>query len=121
MPVRSGDERFFEALARHGDGPPRLVPARVGAGGCAVTPPRAESGPSLSAGIGTRLPGKLAAIGAFASQAGIRDRVEPDLIQSTARYWGRFANARYTGAFAVVADHGAVMAGPTSEAPHAAA
>ncbi len=80
-----------------------------------------EFGPSLFVGIDAQLPGKLAAIGAFASQTAIREYLEPDLIQSTARYWGRFARARYAEAFEVIRDHGAVMAGPTTEAPHAAA
>jgi two-component system response regulator HydG len=54
---------------------------------------------------------KLAAIGAFASQAGVRPYLEPDLIRATARYWSRFGAGRYAEAFEVVRDH---VAGPAA-------
>ncbi len=70
-----------------------------------------EFGPSLFVGIDAQLPGKLAAIGAFSSQTSVREYLEPDLIESTARYWGRFAEARYAEAFEVIRSRGAVFAG----------
>ncbi|MHB1874303.1 MAG: PIG-L deacetylase family protein [Streptosporangiaceae bacterium] len=77
-----------------------------------------EFGPSLFAGIDGQLSGKIEAIAAFASQASVRDYLEPELIQSTARYWGRFARARYAEPFEVIRDRGAAPTGPTSGAPH---
>jgi len=47
-----------------------------------------DFGPSLFVGIDASLPAKLAAIGAFGSQTSVREYLEPDLIESTARYWG---------------------------------
>src|ERR1022692_797840 len=48
--------------------------------------------------------GKLRAIDAFASQVVGRAYLEPDLIQSTARYWSRYGGGRYAEAFEVVRD-----------------
>ena len=45
---------------------------------------------------------KLQAIDAFASQVEIRAYLEPDLIQSTARYWSRYCEGRYAEPFEVV-------------------
>jgi two-component system response regulator HydG len=45
---------------------------------------------------------KLAALTAFGSQVDIRSYLEPDLIQSTARYWSRFGEGRYAEAFEVI-------------------
>jgi LmbE family N-acetylglucosaminyl deacetylase/CheY-like chemotaxis protein len=45
---------------------------------------------------------KLLAIQTFASQAEIRGYLDPDLIQSTARYWSRFGDGRYAEAFEVI-------------------
>ena len=70
-----------------------------------------DFGPSLFVGIDAQLDGKLAAIGAFISQTSVRDYLEPDLIKSTARYWGRFAQARYAEAFEVIRDRVAVRPG----------
>jgi two-component system, NtrC family, response regulator HydG len=64
--------------------------------------------PSLFVGIDAQLPGKLAAIGAFSSQTSVREYLEPDLIESTARYWGRFSEARYAEAFEVIRSRGTV-------------
>ena len=75
-----------------------------------------EFGPSLFVGIDEQLSGKLAAIGAFVSQTMVRDYLEPDLISSTARYWGRFAQARYAEAFEVVRDRGAIRSAAARDA-----
>ena len=56
---------------------------------------------------------KLQAINAFASQVEVRAYLEPDLIQSTARYWSRFGGGRYAEAFEVVRDS-AVSGQPVS-------
>lgn len=68
-------------------------------------------GPSLFVGIDAQLQGKLAAIGAFSSQTAVRDYLEPELIEATARYWGRFAEARFAEAFEVVRDRGSAVTG----------
>ena len=57
---------------------------------------------------------KLLAIQTFASQAEIRGYLDPDLIQSTARYWSRFGDGRYAEAFEVIRE-----AHDRSEVPHA--
>jgi two-component system, NtrC family, response regulator HydG len=57
---------------------------------------------------------KLAAIGAFASQAAVRPYLEPDLIEATARYWSRWGSGRFAEAFEVVRDH---AGGPVPGAP----
>ena len=49
----------------------------------------------------------------------MRDYLEPDLISSTARYWGRFAQARYAEAFEVVRDRGAIRSEPARDAHEA--
>jgi LmbE family N-acetylglucosaminyl deacetylase/CheY-like chemotaxis protein len=58
--------------------------------------------PTRFVNIDEHLERKLKAIGAFASQVEVRAYLEPDLIQSTARYWSRFGGARYAEAFEVV-------------------
>ena len=60
--------------------------------------------PARFVAIDAYLDGKLAAIGAFASQTAIRQYLEPDLIAATARYWSRFGDGRYSEAFEVVRD-----------------
>ncbi len=50
---------------------------------------------------------KLAAIGAFGSQVAVREYLEPDLIEATARYWSRFGGGRHAEAFEVVRDQAA--------------
>ena len=52
--------------------------------------------------IDDHIGGKLQAINAFASQVEIRRYLEPDLIESTARYWSRFGDGRYAEAFEVI-------------------
>jgi two-component system response regulator HydG len=54
--------------------------------------------------IDDQLEGKLLAIGSFASQTEVRDYLEPDLIESTARYWSRFSDGLYAEAFEVIRD-----------------
>ena len=53
--------------------------------------------------IADHLDGKQAAIRAFASQAD-RTYLHPELVSSTARYWGRFAHATHAEALEVVRD-----------------
>ena len=52
--------------------------------------------------IDEQLERKLMAIKAFASQTQVRAYLEPDLIESTARYWSRFGDGRYAEAFEVI-------------------
>ena len=56
--------------------------------------------------IDDQLERKLLAIRAFASQVQVRAYLEPDLIESTARYWSRYADGRYAEAFEVIRDSG---------------
>ncbi len=69
-----------------------------------------EFRPSRFVTIDQYLDAKLQAIDAFGSQTEVRAYLEPDLIESTARYWSRFAEGRYAEAFEVVRDGGAVAA-----------
>ncbi|WP_353941020.1 PIG-L deacetylase family protein [Streptomyces sp. HUAS MG91] len=50
------------------------------------------------------LEAKLAAIKAHGSQAGSRWYLDEDLLRSTARYWGRFSQARYAEPLEVIRD-----------------
>jgi two-component system, NtrC family, response regulator HydG len=54
--------------------------------------------------IDDHLSGKLKAISAFSSQAGLRDYLEPDLIASTARYWSRYGDGSHVEPFEAVRD-----------------
>lgn len=47
---------------------------------------------------------KLALLGCFTSQAGIRDYLEPDLVLATARYWSRFGTGRSVEPLEVIRD-----------------
>jgi two-component system, NtrC family, response regulator HydG len=70
--------------------------------------------------IDDQIEGKLEAIHAFASQVEIRRYLEPDLIQSTARYWSRFGDGRYAEAFEVIRE-AATDGQPAGPAPGMAA
>jgi LmbE family N-acetylglucosaminyl deacetylase/CheY-like chemotaxis protein len=71
--------------------------------------------PARFVDIEDQIAGKLAVIAAFASQAEIREYLEPDLIAATARYWSRFGTSRYAEAFEVVRDHAAGPADKTAD------
>jgi LmbE family N-acetylglucosaminyl deacetylase/ActR/RegA family two-component response regulator len=73
--------------------------------------------PTRFVSIDQQLERKLQAIGAFSAQAAARAYLEPDLIQSTARYWSRFGEGRYAEAFEVIRDGAAVAAGHSASAP----
>lgn len=60
--------------------------------------------PTLFVPIDDYLGRKLDAIGAFTSQAAIRDYLEPELITATARYWSRFGGGAHAEAFEVIRD-----------------
>ena len=70
--------------------------------------------PTRFVSIDEQMDRKLRAIGAFGSQTAVRAYLEPDLIESTARYWSRFGEGRYAEAFEVMRDGAAVA---TSHAP----
>jgi two-component system response regulator HydG len=70
--------------------------------------------------IDDQIEGKLRAIHAFASQVEIRRYLEPDLIESTARYWSRFGDGRYAEAFEVIRE-AATEGQPAAPAPGMAA
>jgi LmbE family N-acetylglucosaminyl deacetylase len=54
--------------------------------------------------IGDHVGRKLESIRAFASQAAIRDYLEPELIVATARYWSRFSGGGHAEAFEGIRD-----------------
>jgi two-component system, NtrC family, response regulator HydG len=60
--------------------------------------------PTRFVSIDDHLSGKLKAISAFTSQAGLRDYLEPDLIASTARYWSRYGDGSHAEPFEAVRD-----------------
>ncbi len=55
---------------------------------------------------------KLESIDAYGSQVAVRDYLDPDLLRSTARYWGRFSHSRYVEALEVVRESDAGSATP---------
>ena len=61
-----------------------------------------EFRPSRFISIDEVLDRKLEAIGAFESQTSIRGYLAPDLLNATARYWGRFATSLYAEPLEVV-------------------
>ena len=73
--------------------------------------------PTRFVSIDQQLERKLQAIDAFSAQAAARAYLEPDLIQSTARYWSRFGEGRYAEAFEVIRDGAAVAAGHSAGVP----
>lgn len=62
--------------------------------------------PTRFVGIDSHLAGKIAMIGAHASQVAIRDYLDEDLIRATARYWGQYArrSQKYVEPFEVILD-----------------
>jgi hypothetical protein len=58
--------------------------------------------PTRFVAIDEQLDRKLQAIDAFASQVEIRAYLEPDLIESTARYWSRYCDGRFAEPFEVI-------------------
>jgi LmbE family N-acetylglucosaminyl deacetylase len=67
--------------------------------------------PTRFVGIDRQLDRKLEAIASFDSQVELRTYLEPDLIQSIARSWSRFAEARYAEAFEVIRDRADIGSG----------
>jgi two-component system response regulator HydG len=76
--------------------------------------------PTRFVAIDGQLSEKLAAIGTFGSQTAVRDYLEPDLIEASARYWSRYSDGRYAEAFEVIRDGAAVGAGELDLAAAAA-
>jgi len=67
--------------------------------------------PTRFVSIDRQLDRKLQAIASFDSQVEVRTYLEPDLIQSIARSWSRFADGRYAEAFEVIRDRAEITAG----------
>jgi LmbE family N-acetylglucosaminyl deacetylase/ActR/RegA family two-component response regulator len=67
--------------------------------------------PTRFVSIDRQLDRKLRAIASFDSQVEMRTYLEPDLIQSIARSWSRFAEGRYAEAFEVIRDRADITAG----------
>jgi two-component system response regulator HydG len=59
---------------------------------------------------------KLKVIDAFGSQASIRDYMEPELIISTARYWGRYCEGRHAEPFETIREQAGTEAYKTGDA-----
>jgi LmbE family N-acetylglucosaminyl deacetylase len=74
--------------------------------------------PTRFVGIDEQLERKLAAIDCYGSQVEIRAYLEPDLIQSTARYWSRYSGSRYSEPFEVIREAAEVSEQPSGEAAH---
>ncbi|MEI7778579.1 MAG: response regulator [Actinomycetes bacterium] len=55
-------------------------------------------------GIDNGIDSKLGALGAFLQAAPDREYLSPEMVRATARYWGRFASAKYAEPFEVVRD-----------------
>jgi CheY-like chemotaxis protein len=66
--------------------------------------------------IDGQLDRKLKAITSFDSLAELRTYLDPDLVQSIARSWSRFADGRYAEAFEVIRDHADIARGRSVEA-----
>lgn len=88
-----------------------------------------EFRPNRFVSIDEQIIRKLAAIEAYSSQVCIRPYLDPDLIQSTARYWSRYADGRYAEPFEVIREAAEVgerpagrgaTAGPAAQPPIAA-
>jgi DNA-binding response OmpR family regulator len=67
--------------------------------------------PTRFVSIDRQLDRKLEAIASFDSQVEVRTYLEPDLIQSIARSWSRFAEGRYAEAFEVIRDRAGIGSG----------
>jgi LmbE family N-acetylglucosaminyl deacetylase/CheY-like chemotaxis protein len=67
--------------------------------------------PTRFVSIDRQLDRKLQAIASFDSQVEVRTYLEPDLIQSIARSWSRFADGRYAEAFEVIRDRADIAGG----------
>jgi hypothetical protein len=61
-----------------------------------------EFRPTRFIAIDDRIEQKLELIAEYGSQAAIRHYLEPELLRSTARYWGRFTTSRYVEPLEVV-------------------
>ncbi len=70
-----------------------------------------DFGPTRFVTIDSHMRRKLSAIDAFASQVAVREYLEPDLIEATARYWSRFGDGRYAEPFEVIRDRADVTSG----------
>jgi LmbE family N-acetylglucosaminyl deacetylase/ActR/RegA family two-component response regulator len=70
-----------------------------------------EFRPSRFISIDDVLDRKLEAIAAFESQTAIRAYLAPDLLNATARYWGRFATSLYAEPLEVIREGDIVPAG----------
>src|SRR3984885_8511596 len=84
----------------------------VGRGYCYQSPSATvDFRPTRFVSIDRQLDPKLQAIASFDSQVEVRTYLEPDLIQSIARSWSRFADGRYAEAFEVIRDRAEITAG----------
>jgi LmbE family N-acetylglucosaminyl deacetylase len=63
-----------------------------------------EFHPTRFVGIDEYLERKIEVIQAYTSQVKVRDYLDAELLRATARYWGRFAQARYVEPLEVVRD-----------------
>jgi LmbE family N-acetylglucosaminyl deacetylase/ActR/RegA family two-component response regulator len=74
-----------------------------------------EFHPTRFVAIDEYLERKIEVIHAYASQVKIRDYLDEELLRATARYWGRYSQARYVEPLEVVRDSDARAAGSARE------
>jgi hypothetical protein len=66
--------------------------------------------------IDEQLPRKLEVIHAYTSQVKMRAYLDEELLRSTARYWSRFAQARYVEPLEVVRDSDSAVPAAAAQA-----
>ena len=70
--------------------------------------------PTRFVAIDEYLDRKIEVIQAYASQVAVRGYLDEELLRSTARYWGRFTQARYVEPLEIVRDSDAPTAPPAA-------
>jgi LmbE family N-acetylglucosaminyl deacetylase len=70
--------------------------------------------PTRFVAIDEYLDRKIEVIQAYASQVAVRGYLDEELLRSTARYWGRFTQARYVEPLEIVRDSDAPTAAPAA-------
>jgi LmbE family N-acetylglucosaminyl deacetylase len=77
--------------------------------------------PARFSSIETHIDEKLDVIGAYRTQTDTRSYLDPELIRSTGRYWGRFGDARFCEPLEVVRDRSSNRRSPVAEGAAAGA
>jgi two-component system, NtrC family, response regulator HydG len=97
-----------------------MASARVGQVYCYQSPSATiDFRPAHFVAIDQHIGLKLRAIGIFGSQIAVRDYLEPELIESTARYWSRFCGGSHAEAFEVIRQQASQAAQMSQQRPAA--